>query len=150
VTTNPFGLVNLIVGDNADPQDFDNVNWGEQRYFLKVRLRYEGQTEDLGRSEILGSPYASISKEAIDGVPGAQGPPGPKGEDGAGVKIVGSVWAPGNLPSNYNGDVGDMYIMESDGTGWVWDGSDWIEVGQIRGPEGPEGPPGDDGFEGPQ
>ena len=156
ITTNQFGLVNLIVGDNASPSDFDDIAWGENKYFLNVRVSFDGQTEDLGRSEILGSPYSNVSNEAVNGTPGAQGPKGDKGDqgeagkDGSGVNIVGSVWSPSNLPSNYNGDVGDMYVMEIDGSGWVWDGTDWIEVGQIRGPQGPEGPEGQEGIEGPK
>lgn len=43
-----------------------------------------------------------------------------------------------------------MFINEGNGQGYVWDGDDWIIVGQIQGPQGPEGPEGPAGEQGPQ
>jgi hypothetical protein len=47
------------------------------------------------------------------------------------------------LPNND----GDMWI-DSNGIGWVWNGTAWVNVGSIRGPQGPPGaagPPGPPG-----
>jgi hypothetical protein len=38
--------------------------------------------------------------------------------------------------------------IDSNGDGWVWDGTDWTNVGPIRGPEGPVGPAGPTGAKG--
>ena len=46
-------------------------------------------------------------------------------------------------------DDGDMWI-DSGGIGWVWNGSAWINVGSIRGPQGSQGPQGPAGPIGPQ
>jgi hypothetical protein len=43
-----------------------------------------------------------------------------------------------------------MFIAEDTGAGHVWNGSEWIEVGQIQGPEGPQGIQGEQGEQGPQ
>lgn len=39
---------------------------------------------------------------------------------------------------------GDMWI-DSNGIGWVWNGTAWINVGSIQGPQGPAGPAGPPG-----
>ncbi len=44
-------------------------------------------------------------------------------------------------------DDGDMWI-DSDGDGWVWNGTAWINVGSIQGPPGPTGPQGPPGANG--
>lgn len=84
------------------------------------------------------------------GPEGPEGPQGPKGADGTGVAIVGSVSTEGDLPGSYDGNEGDMIIVEDSGSGYVWDGEKWVMVGQIQGPEGPEGPRGPQGEQGPQ
>jgi hypothetical protein len=83
-----------------------------------------------------------------DGAPGATGPAGPEGPAGTGVDIKGSVADEAGLPADGNSE-GDAYITEDNGHLWVWDGSGWIDAGEIRGPAGPEGPAGADGAEGP-
>ena len=42
---------------------------------------------------------------------------------------------------------GDMWI-DSNGNGWVWNGTVWVNVGSIRGPQGPAGPAGPPGANG--
>ena len=39
--------------------------------------------------------------------------------------------------------------LDSNGDGWVWDGTEWTNVGPIRGPEGDQGPQGATGATGP-
>lgn len=81
---------------------------------------------------------------SLIGPPGPEGPPGPQGEAGAGVRILGSLDDPTDLP-NPASEVGDAYLI--DGDLWVWDGTTWENVGTIQGPTGPAGPPGQDGRE---
>lgn len=80
------------------------------------------------------------------GPQGPQGPQGPAGQDGTGVQIVGTVATVNNLPAS--GNPGDLYIVQADGNGYVWDGAMWTNVGQIQGPQGPQGAPGPQGSAG--
>lgn len=72
------------------------------------------------------------------GPTGALGPVGPTGADGTSVTIVGSVASAANLPGTAN--TNDGYITQDTGHLWVWDGAQWNDVGEIRGPQGPPGP----------
>ncbi len=80
------------------------------------------------------------------GVPGERGEQGIRGQDGTGVTIVGTVATVEDLPNT--GARGDLYIVEVDGLGYVWDGSQYTEVGRIQGPRGPEGEQGTRGEQG--
>lgn len=77
-----------------------------------------------------------------------QGPQGPAGADGTSVRIVGTVATSANLPSSA-GD-GDGYITQNDGHLHVWSSAQWqwIDVGNIRGPQGEKGDKGDTGSAG--
>ena len=73
------------------------------------------------------------------GPQGPQGIQGVKGDDGASVTLKGAVATPADLASIAVKTEGDLYIAQSDGNGYVWDGSTWVNVGQIRGPKGDTG-----------
>ncbi len=77
------------------------------------------------------------------GTPGAEGPqgePGEDGTDGTSVNIVGSYAGPALNPPGFSGsNTGDGYLNNADGHLWVWDGTQWTDVGEIRGPQGDEG-----------
>lgn len=86
------------------------------------------------------------------GVPGPQGPQGFQGANGTSVVIKGAVQSVANLPSTGN-TPGDLYIVLDDGDGYVWDGVQWDNIGQIQGPQGSQGsqgPQGAQGSQGPQ
>ena len=86
-----------------------------------------------------GTTNAAIFDFVIpQGVPGQDGE---DGQDGTSIIIKGTVTTPDDLPAS--GDVGDTWIDESTGDGYVWDGSSWVTIGSIQGPEGPQGPKGD-------
>lgn len=72
------------------------------------------------------------------GFSGSTGPTGPTGADGSGITILGSLANSGELPGT--GNIGDAYLIGGDL--YVWDGSDWNNVGNIQGPTGPTGPTG--------
>ena len=93
-------------------------------------------------------PVGPRGPQGIPGEDGADGPPGPAGKDGAGVRILGELDDPTQLPTT--GQPGDAYFIKGDL--WVWDNVDgtWINVGRIQGPVGPAGPKGDDGDMGPE
>ena len=69
---------------------------------------------------------------------GQQGLQGVPGADGTSIEVKGAVTSLGDLPTN--AQEGDLWIVEDEGNiGYVWTGSDWLNVGPIRGPEGPQG-----------
>lgn len=85
--------------------------------------------------------------QGAQGSQGSQGPQGFQGANGTSVVIKGAVQSVANLPSTGN-TPGDLYIVLDDGDGYVWDGTQWDNVGQIQGPQGPQGPQGAQGFQG--
>jgi len=70
-----------------------------------------------------------------------RGNPGERGADGTGVRILGIKNIPGDLPSS--AQPGDAYMIDSNL--WVWGGSDWVNAGNIQGPQGEQGPIGEQG-----
>lgn len=74
---------------------------------------------------------------------GTPGPPlTPKGE----VPNAAALPAAGNSP-------GDLWTATDSGHAWVWDGTNWIDMGPFTGPAGPpgqQGPRGQEGDHGPQ
>lgn len=88
-----------------------------------------------------GSQWQSIGQ--LGGIPGPQGPPGPQGQ---GLTVKGTVTDQSQLPGSGNSP-GDMYI-DGNGNGWVWDGTQWVNAGPIRGPQGLQGAEGDPGPQG--
>ena len=83
-----------------------------------------------------------------DGQDGADGADGLNGADGTSVNIVGSVATVGDLDSSYQGNIGDGYIVSSTGHLHIWDGSAWVDAGNITGPDGADGADGVDGDDG--
>lgn len=181
LATNGNGLVTTIIGDGEYLSgSITEINWGEASFYIKTLVDPKGGDNYTleGVTEVLSVPYAMYASrggqpgpegpqgiqgpQGLQGPQGTQGPEGPmgpqgeKGLDGSGVRIVGSLAAQSDLPSSYDGEVGDMYIIVSEGEGFVWDGQNWVNVGQIRGPQGsqgiqgPQGPQGAQGPVGPQ
>lgn len=74
------------------------------------------------------------------GPTGAAGPTGPSGPPGSSVSIQGSVANAAALPGSAN--TGQGYITVDTGHLWVWNGSAFIDVGLVRGPNGATGPTG--------
>ena len=116
--------------------------------------------------------FVEDTASTIVGPPGPQGPVGPQGDIGptgpqgiqgeqgiqgtAGnsVTILGSVadltafWAgPGASPG---ANVGDAWIILTDGSLYSWNGTIWFDAGDIQGPQGPQGIQGIQGPQGPQ
>ena len=125
VTTDAFGMVNLLIGTNTQTggyaADFAGVEWTADSKFLKVDLDIKGNCtdfEELSYQPFTYVPFAYYSP-ASD-VPGPEGPPGPAGAQG---------------PAGADGQ---------DGV----DGQDGA-VG-ATGPTGPSGPAGPQGDQGPQ
>ncbi len=74
---------------------------------------------------------------------------GPAGPAGTGINILGSLNDPGDLPGE--AETGDAYLI--DGDIWLWNGEEWLNAGNIQGPQGEpglQGPQGEQGPVGPQ
>ena len=90
----------------------------------------------------------------VDGHDGKDGAPGEDGEQGAGIQIVGTI-DPGEDPNvaspKYDSlllPTGNALIDPDDGYLWVSDGTDWVNMGEVRGPQGNPGVDGIDGTDG--
>ena len=87
VTTDAFGMVNLLIGTNTQTggyaADFAGIQWTADAKFLKVDLDIKGSCtdfEELSNQPFTYVPFAYYSP-ASD-VPGPEGPPGPAGAQG--------------------------------------------------------------------
>lgn len=110
-----------------------------------------GQDGATGPQGLLG-PAGPQGEQGIQGIPGADGAPGPQGPpgaDGKSVTILGAFDSLEELAAAHpSGSLGDAYLVGSDLA--VWNGSEWMIVGEIRGPQGEPGPQGLPGGPGPQ
>jgi hypothetical protein len=96
----------------------------------------------------LEGPRGPAGQQGPQGVRGPRGPQGIQGPAGVGVNIKGSVPTESDLPTTGN-EVSDAWIVTSTGHLWVWDGTHWVDAGEIVGPPGPPGPQGPLGPVGP-
>ena len=159
--TDQFGIVNLIVGSGAG---FNKIDFTKGPFTMRVECDVDqnGVFDLLSTSPLLNNPLSQGSQglkgdqgtiglqgpKGDTGLQGVKGDQGASGKDGAGVTIVGSVETINDLPKT--GNKGDMIIVQSDGSGNVWDGTKWVSVGQIKGPKGDQGPQGAPGLKGDQ
>ncbi|HPT32974.1 MAG TPA: hypothetical protein PLW67_14085, partial [Prolixibacteraceae bacterium] len=64
-TTNAFGLVDLEIGNGAQPLgDFGKIDWGVDKYFLKVEIDPSGGSsfQTVGTTQLLSVPYALYAR----------------------------------------------------------------------------------------
>ena len=121
--------------------DFENIiNRIEENKKIKNRLKEMGIYPSMIH-EIVGptGPQGDI---------GPTGPKGDKGEQGTGITIEGSFETLDELKQAHPvGNIGDCYLVQ--GILYIWDDehSEWIGVGNIKGPKGDKGDP---GIQGPQ
>ena len=138
VTTDAFGMVNLLIGTNTQTggyaADFAGIEWSADAKFLKVDLDIKGNCtdfEELSNQPFTYVPFAYYSPASdVPGPEGPQGPAGANGQDGN----DGQDGATGPAgPAGSTGQAGPAGPNGQDGaTG-------------PAGPSGPEGPQGDSG-----
>ena len=92
--------------------------------------------------------------QGVQGIQGETGDQGAQGTAGNSVTILGSVAdlaaflaGPGASPG---ANIGDAWILLSDGSLMTWNGTVWFDAGDIKGPQGDQGPQGIQGIQGPQ
>ena len=106
-----------------------------------------GPQGDRGPAGATGEP-GPRGEQGPQGDRGPRGERGEQGEPGTGFTLLGTVGTVGDLPTGAKG--GAAYLVESTGDVYVWSGTQWSNVGAIRGPAGPRGERGEQGTRGPQ
>lgn len=108
-----------------------------------------GATGPSGPSGAVGA-TGIAGASGVPGVQGLTGATGPAGADGTSVTITGSVATAAALPGTLTlADAGKGYITNDDGHLHVWSGTNFTDVGTVRGPSGPQGAIGATGSQGP-
>jgi hypothetical protein len=109
-------------------------------------------TDVVGQGTI--GPIGPQGPQGVQGAQGIQGDTGPQGTAGNSVTILGSyadyasfLAGAGSLPG---ANVGDAWILLSDGSLMSWNGTAWFDAGDIKGPPGDQGPQGIQGVQGTQ
>lgn len=123
-------------------------NTGDLTDFLDSLIGPQGPTGPTGNTGATGpagpqGPKGDQGDQGPIGPQGVQGPQGiqgPQGEDGTSVTILGTFNDVSELPATGN-TAGDGYLIS--GNLYVYDGSEFINVGTIQGPQGDQGEPGD-------
>ena len=100
----------------------------------------------------------AVGPAGSDGAVGPAGSDGTDGADGTSFTIIGTVEETSDLGEVYIGESGDAFMVNSTVHIHVWTGSEWIDLGNISGPQGSaglsgevgpagaDGPTGDDGL----
>lgn len=120
VSTNEFGLVNLIVGQGGTPLqgDFTTINWGGGAKYLTVALETSPNVfDELGASQLMSVPYALYAQTAANGGGGGSDNWGSQTvQTGASLSGNGTVANPLNIAQQgaTNGQV-----LKWDGTKWT-------------------------------
>ncbi len=106
----------------------------------------KGDTGDTGKA----FEYSDFTPEQLAGLKGERGetgPAGPKGDTGTGITIKGSYATYAELIAEHpTGNDGDSYLVN--GSLYVWNGTSWENVGNIKGEKGDTGPQGIQGVKG--
>ncbi|MDB9954448.1 hypothetical protein OAD49_02680 [Flavobacteriaceae bacterium] len=168
VTTDAFGMVNLLIGTNSQTggyaSDFTGVQWTADSKFLKVDLDIKGTCndfEELSNQPFTYVPFAYYSPASdVPGPAGAQGPAGADGQDGAQGPQgeAGPQGATGaNGTNGTDGQDGAQGLAGAQGSaGSAGPQGDTGEAGNdgadstVPGPQGPQGIAGTDGQDGAQ
>jgi hypothetical protein len=142
VTTTQFGLVNFVIGNGTFlglGGPFASINWGNGPYFLDLGVAFSGLPNPTsymayGTQQMMSVPFALYAKSSGNLL---------------------NQWKYGiGVPASNLGTAGDYYLDTA--TGNVYsktNGTTWILISNIMGPQGPlglTGPQGITGLSGPQ
>ncbi len=156
LTTNPFGLFNLKVGDGTVVSGtFTSIAWGSGSKYIRTEIDPAGGTAYTvaGVSELISVPYALYANNAPQGPTGVQGPTGPSGVNGlngqagpTGSQGIQGIQGPTGIagatgPQGAPGITGPTGANGSNGTNGVTGAT---------GPQGVTGANGTNGSTGPQ
>ncbi|MGY5253273.1 hypothetical protein [Sphingobacterium spiritivorum] len=138
------------VGPKGDtgPQGIQGIQGVQGPKGEKGETGLRGIQGEQGIQGVMGDPGTKGDKgdPGLQGLQGLKGDKGDKGNDGTSVTILGSLPNESSLPPA--GNRGDAYLIE--GFLYVWNGSAWEDVGNIKGPKGDKGEQGIQGVQGTQ
>jgi hypothetical protein len=136
------------------------IGWGtEENLLWQISKQLEaltGVTYNSGGGGIVGpqGPIGPQGPQGVQGLQGVQGETGAQGSAGNSVTLLGSYAdlaafnaGAGSLPG---ANIGDAWILLSDGSLMTWNGTVWFDAGDIKGPQGDQGIQGDQGVQGEQ
>ena len=140
VTTDQFGLVNFVIGSGTLLSgNFTNIPWGNGPFFLDLGVAFSGLPAPItympyGTQQMMSVPYALYAKSSGNLV---------------------NQWNYGtSAPTSGLGNVGDYYLETTTGNVYTkTNGTTWVLISNIMGPQGPAGavgPQGPAGVAGPQ
>lgn len=161
VIYNQAWYLSLVASNLNNRPDISPTQWEEINAYNEVLSIYETGSVYIGqlvlvingtslfmldREEVGNEPFVSLDFAAeLAAYKWIRFAGGEKGDPGAAVTILGTLADISLLPPT--GSPGDAYLI--DGDLYVWDGTDWQNVGNIQGPAGPTGPAGAAGPVGP-
>lgn len=127
----------------------DAGNTGDEAAFLVSLKGSQGEQGPAGPAGEAGKAFTydmftSEQLEGLKGPQGEQGPTGPAGKDGTSVTIKGKVNDSSELDALLaTAKSGDGYLLNGDL--YVFNGTNFTNVGQIQGPKGDKGEAGETG-----
>jgi hypothetical protein len=138
VTSDQFGLVNFVIGNGTflGGGPFANINWANGPFYLDLGVAFSGLPAPIiympyGTQQMMSVPYALYAKSSGNLVN--------QWKYGAGV------------PASNLGLVGDYYLDTATGNVYTkTNGTTWVLISNIMGPQGPIGLTGATGAAGPQ
>lgn len=107
-----------------------------------------GPTGAIGPTGIAG-PQGPIGSTGPQGDTGAVGLKGDKGDPGTSLEILGHYDTEADLILAHPTGIGGESYLVGAGYLYTWNGTAWINVGQLQGPKGDKGDQGDQGPSGP-
>jgi hypothetical protein len=162
VTTNAFGLFNLVIGQGTQtsPGAFNSILWANSAYYLKVEIDGGSGFTNMGTTQLMSVPYALFAGASAGGPTGPTGPQGPAGATGiagptgaTGTQGIagpsGPNGAPGSTgpagptgvagPTGAAGDSITSIVDNGDGTITIYYSSTSVTTSSLYGPAGPAG-----------
>jgi dihydroxyacetone kinase DhaKLM complex PTS-EIIA-like component DhaM len=120
VSTNEFGLVNLVIGQGGTPLlgDFGTINWGGGAKYLSVSVESSPNVfDEIGSSQLMSVPYALYAQSTANG--------GGGGNDNWGSQVVqtspalSGVGTPANPLTIAQQNAQTGQVLKWNGTAWA-------------------------------
>ena len=141
----PSAINTTEISDTPPPNPIDGMLWWTAKNGQMFIWFDDGNSSQWVSATVRGAtgadgPPGPAGPQGIKGDTGSQGGVGPQGPAGTGINMKGQVANPAALPAG--AAQGDAYTCVSDGNLYVWNGTVWVNVGPMQGPQGPQGPTG--------
>lgn len=137
-----YDAVNGVMGVKIPGNDLTDDKGYRFEIYSRVPAEVEGNPavpdfmQVMGNIVTFGSAYSSTGPQSMVNIPVVQGPPGPAGAPGAAGApgpegpqgTRGTMWFTGTGPPTLTDPLvfGDMYLDQSNGDVWQWEGAMWV------------------------